>query len=186
MPLSEHEKRQLEELERALHEPAAPPARPRLPARRGRLTTRTLLASSTLGILGGLALLRSGLAAHSGLGITLAVLGCVLVLACSLVAVPALTTTARRLRWPRAGGTDASIPRHPAGAAQSPPPRAALDVGDRVTAAEGLGGFLRPRVPAGTPGIITARPPGGLLQVRFVTGQTISAAPDQLVHTSQP
>jgi len=59
---SEHEKRQLEALERALHEPAAPPARPGLSARRGWLARRTLLAASTLGMLGGLVLLLSGLA----------------------------------------------------------------------------------------------------------------------------
>ncbi len=105
MPLSEHEKRQLEELERAWHEPAGPPARPGLRGRRRWLTTRRLLAFSTLGMLGGLGLLLSGLAADSGVGITLAVVGCALVLACSLVAVPALTP-ARRPRWPRGGGTD--------------------------------------------------------------------------------
>ena len=185
MPLSEHEKRQLEELERALQEPAAAPARPGRAGRRGWLTTRRLLAFSTLGVLGGLVLLLSGLAAGSGLGITLAVVGCVLVLACSLVAVPALTK-ARWPRWPRGGGTEVSIPGHRPGSAQSPAPRAGLDVGDRVTAAEGLGGFLRARVPAGTAGIITARLPGGLLRVRFVTGQTVSAAPGQLVHAGQP
>ena len=185
MPLSEHEKRQLEELERALHEPAAPPARPGVAARRGWVTTRRLLAFSTLGMLGGLVLLLSGLAAGSGVGITLAVVGCVLVLACSLVAVPALTK-ARRPRWPRGGGTDVRIPGPRPGSGQSPAPRAGLDVGDRVTAAEGLGGFLRPRVPAGTPGVITTRLPGGLLRVRFVTGQAVSAAPGQLAHAGQP
>ena len=47
-------------------------------------------------------------------------------------------------------------------------------------------GSCVPASPAGTPGIITARLPGGLLQVRFGTGETVSAAPGQLVHASQP
>ena len=183
MALSEHEKRQLEELERALREPAAPPARRGSAARRGWLTSRTLLAASTLGMLGGLVLVLTGLAAGSGLGIALGVVGCVLILACSLVAIPALSS-ARRPPWRRGGGSEVSVPRHEAGSAPSPQPRAGLDVGDRVTAAQGVGGFLRPRVPVGTPGIIAARLPGGLLRVRFVTGQTISVAAGRLVHAS--
>jgi hypothetical protein len=48
-----------------------------------------------------------------------------------------------------------------------------LDVGDRVLALGSLGGFLRPKVPAGMPGIVVGRHPAAGLRVRFVNGCTL-------------
>jgi hypothetical protein len=53
-----------------------------------------------------------------------------------------------------------------------------LDVGDRVVAVHHLGGFIRPKVRRGSPGVVVARTPDGTLQVTFTTGHTLALAPD--------
>jgi hypothetical protein len=57
----------------------------------------------------------------------------------------------------------------------------AFDVGDRVVAAEHLGGFLRPHVRSGTRGVITARVPDGQFLVAFVNGRSHSVTEAQLL-----
>lgn len=47
-----------------------------------------------------------------------------------------------------------------------------LDLGDRVRAACGLGGVLRPKVRRGTPGVVVGRADDGRLIVHFTTGST--------------
>jgi hypothetical protein len=67
-------------------------------------------------------------------------------------------------------------------ATQYPYERApALDVGDRVVAAEHLGGFLRPQVRSGTRGVITARTPDGQFLVAFVNGRSHSVTAAQIL-----
>ena len=47
-----------------------------------------------------------------------------------------------------------------------------FDVGDRVVAAQGIGGMLRPRVRRGEHGIVVSRTLRGELAVRFANGPT--------------
>jgi hypothetical protein len=56
-----------------------------------------------------------------------------------------------------------------------------FDVGDRVVAAEHLGGFLRPHVRSGTRGVVTARAPDGRFLVAFVNGRSHSVSEAQLL-----
>lgn len=58
-----------------------------------------------------------------------------------------------------------------------PPPL--FDVGDRVVAADGVGGMFRPRVRRGERGIVVAREAAGELRVRFANGRT------RTVHAAQ-
>jgi hypothetical protein len=52
--------------------------------------------------------------------------------------------------------------------------------GTRVVAAVRIGGLLRPRVPAGSPGVVVAVAPGELLEVLFEGDRTELVRPDQL------
>jgi hypothetical protein len=58
--------------------------------------------------------------------------------------------------------------------------QSSFDIGDRVIAAHGLGGFLRPKVRSGTPGVIIGRSPGGRFIVHFNTGHTLTVDAEQL------
>ncbi|WAM19454.1 hypothetical protein [Rhodococcus sp. JS3073] len=61
-----------------------------------------------------------------------------------------------------------------------------LDIGDRVIAAADLGGFLRPRIRHGTPGVIIGCTPDGLLTVHFATGRIQHASPGDLILAATP
>jgi hypothetical protein len=67
-----------------------------------------------------------------------------------------------------------------------PDDRSSFDLGDRVIAAHGLGGFLRPKVRPGSPGVITGRSPDGRFIVHFNTGHTITVDPEELADRSLP
>ncbi len=54
------------------------------------------------------------------------------------------------------------------GARRPDPPR--FEPGDRVRAAQGIGGMLRPRVRRDTAGIVTELAPQGRFVVHFTTG----------------
>jgi len=58
------------------------------------------------------------------------------------------------------------------------PPR--FDVGDRVIAVEGIGGWLRPRVPRHTHGVVIARKLSGEFEVHFDGGHTEVVGPELL------
>jgi hypothetical protein len=55
-----------------------------------------------------------------------------------------------------------------------------LDTGDRVTAAEDVGGFLWPQVRCGTPGVVIGFTAHGLVIVRFRNGRTRQLSADRL------
>ncbi|WP_143051374.1 hypothetical protein [Rhodococcus koreensis] len=61
-----------------------------------------------------------------------------------------------------------------------------LDVGDRVLAAADLGGFLRPRIRRGTPGVVIGCRFDGLLAVHFANGRVQHASPDELQLAAAP
>lgn len=61
-----------------------------------------------------------------------------------------------------------------------------LDVGDRVIAAADLGGFLRPHIRRGTPGVVIGCGFDGLLTVHFANGRVQHASPDELLLAATP
>jgi hypothetical protein len=62
----------------------------------------------------------------------------------------------------------------------TPDPEPVLEVGDRVYAAENLGGFFRPKVPAGTFGIVIGREVDSKIVVLFANERTLAVRPNQL------
>jgi hypothetical protein len=61
-----------------------------------------------------------------------------------------------------------------------PGPEPTFDVGDRVYAAEDLGGFFWPKVPAGTFGIVIGHEIDGAITVLFANERTLAVWPEQL------
>ncbi|ELB93677.1 hypothetical protein Rwratislav_07750 [Rhodococcus wratislaviensis IFP 2016] len=61
-----------------------------------------------------------------------------------------------------------------------------LDIGDREIAAADLGGFLRPRIRRGTPGVVIGCTSNGLLTVHFANGRVQHASPDELILAATP
>jgi hypothetical protein len=66
-------------------------------------------------------------------------------------------------------------------------PDPSFDVGDRVRAAEALGGFFRAKVATGTPGVVISRHAAeGKLTVRFINGHTVIVGAERLTPLDPP
>lgn len=106
MPLSEHEKRRLEEIELSLGElhPASARGTARAWLRRCSSLTWTRLAVALIGVLAGLGLLLLSVATAGGADPTLGVWGGVLILACAFYATRVLAARCGRRRGMQGGG----------------------------------------------------------------------------------